>query len=52
MKPAEKLLGPYRHMEVYMPIRVMIASRVEVFVELTAWMQLYRKEGLFRDEIV
>ena len=52
MKPAEKLMGPYRHMEVYMPIRAMIVSRVEVFVEITAWMQLYHKEGVFRCETV
>jgi hypothetical protein len=36
MKPAEKLLGPYRHTEVYMPIRVMIALHIKIFVELTA----------------
>jgi len=36
MKPAEKLMGPYRHMEVYMPIRVMIASHINIFVELMA----------------
>ena len=52
MKPAEKLLGPYRHTEVYMRIRAMIAQRVEVFVGITAWMQLYHKEGLFRCETV
>ena len=52
MKPAEKLLGPYRHTEVYMRIRAMIAQRVEVFVGITAWMQLYHKEGVFRCETV
>jgi hypothetical protein len=36
MKPAEKLAGPYRLMEICMQIRVMIASRVEVFAHITA----------------
>ena len=53
MKPAEKLLGPYRHTEVYTcPIRAMIALHINIFVEITAWMQFYSKEGLLRDETV
>ena len=37
MKPAEKLVGPYRHTEVYTwPIRAMIALHIQIFIEITA----------------
>ena len=49
-KTAGTLSSP--HGSLHMPIRAMIASRVEVFVEITAWMQLYRKEGLLQDDTV